>query len=179
MNIMKLPITDKFLWEIYNFIEKTEPIADFLLSNTYKKSKILLGDQNPVFEKYKKERGRKEFSRFIYYLKRKNCIKIENLKGKKAIILTNEGISKALKASFYLENNKKRKDGKWIMLMFDIPEKNRKARNMLKSILYNLGYKLLQQSVWITPYDVSEKTEQLLQLYSLDIYVKIFLIEKI
>lgn len=38
---------------------------------------------------------------------------------------------------------------------------------------------MFQQSVWITSYDVSEKTEKLMQLYSLDKYVKIFLIEKI
>ena len=65
------------------------------------------------------------------------------------------------------------------MLIFDIPTKHKKARILLRSILYNLGYKLFQKSVWITPYDVSEKTEKLLQLHSLDGYVKIFLIEEI
>ena len=176
---MKLLITDKFLWEVYNFIEKTKPITDFLLSNSYKKSKILLRDQNPVFEKYRKEKGREEFSRFIYYLKRNNCIKVENLRGKKGVILTKKGLNKALKASFKMENKNKRKDGKWIMIIFDIPKYNNKARNLLRSILYNLGYKILQQSVWITPYDVYEKTEKILQLNSLDKYVKIFFIEEI
>ena len=65
------------------------------------------------------------------------------------------------------------------MIIFDVPEKHRKSRNLLRSILSNLGYKLFQQSVWITPYDVSEKSETLLQMYSLDKYVKIFLIEEI
>ena len=65
------------------------------------------------------------------------------------------------------------------MLIFDMPARNRKARNLLRSILQNLGYKMFQQSVWITPYDVSEKTESYLQMYSLDRYVKIFLIEEI
>ena len=65
------------------------------------------------------------------------------------------------------------------MVMFDVPEKYRKSRNLLKRILINLGYKLLQQSVWVSPYDVSEKTEQLFQWHSLDQYVKIFIIEKV
>ena len=65
------------------------------------------------------------------------------------------------------------------MLIFDMPSKNRKKRDLMRSILINLGYKMFQQSVWITPYDVSEKTEKLLQLYSLDNYVKILLIEEI
>ena len=88
-------------------------------------------------------------------------------------------IDKVLKTSFDIEVNKKRKDGKWIMLMFDVPEKSRRSRRLLRSILHNLGYKIFQKSVWISPYDVSKKTEKLLQLYSLDKYVKIFLIEKV
>ncbi|MBI3631407.1 MAG: CRISPR-associated endonuclease Cas2 [Candidatus Staskawiczbacteria bacterium] len=65
------------------------------------------------------------------------------------------------------------------MIAFDIPQKHRKARELLRSILENLGYKMFQQSVWVTSYDVSEKTERLLQAYSLDNYVKIFLVEKL
>jgi DNA-binding transcriptional regulator PaaX len=105
--------------------------------------------------------------------------KIKSLENKRAIILTKEGISKALMASFTIEGAKKRMDGKWVMLMFDIPVTNKKARSLLKSILINLGYKLFQQSVWISPYDISEKTEKLLQFHSLDGYVKTFLIEKV
>ena len=63
------------------------------------------------------------------------------------------------------------------MVIFDIPQTHKKARNLLRSVLKNLGYKMFQQSVWVTPYDVSEKTETLLQHYSLDKYVKIFLTE--
>ena len=114
-----------------------------------------------------------------YYLKTNGYIKVKSLENKQAIILTKEGISKALKASFVLEKSGKRKDGKWIMLIFDVPVAHKQGRNLLKSILINLGYKLFQQSVWISPYDVSEKTEKLLQLYSLDDYVKIFIIEEI
>ena len=178
-NEMKIPITDKFLWEVYDFLEKNKNITDFVFGSSYKKAEILLGDQNPVILKYRKDKNRKEFSKLIYHLKKSNYIKVKNLENKKAIILTKEGLSKALKASFVMEGKKKRKDGKWIMLMFDIPQKNEKSRSLLKSILYNLGYKLFQQSVWVTPYDVSEKTEKLLQIYSLDKYVKILLVKEI
>ena len=84
-----------------------------------------------------------------------------------------------MKASFIIEGKKKRDDGKWAMLIFDVPEKYRKSRDLLRSVLHNLGYKMFQQSVWITPYDVSDKTEKLLQMYNLDEFVKIFLIEEI
>jgi CRISPR-associated endoribonuclease Cas2 len=175
---MKLPITDKFLWDVYDVISKT----GYVLGSTNRVPKLincLAGMENPVFKKYRNEKNKEKFAKLIYYLKRKNYIKVGNLKGKQAIILTKGGLSRALKASFVIEGKKKRKDGKWTMLIFDMPSKNKKARSLMRSVLINLGYKMLQQSVWVTPYDVSEKTESSLQFYLLDKYVKIFLIEEI
>lgn len=123
--------------------------------------------------------SREEFNKLIYYLKRKNYIKVKNLEGNKALILTKEGLDRALRASFLAEGRIKRKDRKWIMVIFDVPEKKKLSRELLRSILQNLGYKLYQQSVWVTPYDVSQKTENLLQMYNLDQFVKIFLIEQL
>jgi len=175
---MKLPITDQFLWDVYTIISKVGDILD-LVANPRAAYSYSPCFSNPIFKKYKHDKNNKKFARLIYYLKTNNYIKVENLKGKKAIILTKEGLDKALKASFIMEERKKRKDGKWIMLTFDIPEKHRKARDLLRSVLCNLGYKMFQQSVWITPYDIFDKTESALQFYSLDRYVKIFLIEEI
>ncbi len=175
---MKLPITDQFLWDLYTIIDKTGDILEFM-TKPPTMANWVSGPQNPIFDKYRKNRNKYAFRKLIYRLKSNNYIKVKNLEGKQAIILTKEGLNKALKASFVIEGKKKRKDGKWTMLIFDVPEKYRKSRHLLRSILQNLGYKLFQQSVWITPYDVSEKTEKLLQMYSLDDYVKIFLIEEI
>ena len=174
---MKISITDKFLWEIYNVMHEAGEILDFTLNP--RAVKFMPGPNNPIFKKYRKEKGAKEFSKLIYYLKTRNYIKVKNLESKKGIMLTKEGINKALKASFIIEGKQKRKDGRWIMVIFDIPEKWRKSRNLLRSILRNLGYKLFQQSVWITPYDVSEKTDRAMQMYNLDEFVKIFLIEEL
>lgn len=175
---MKLPITDQFLRDIYNVIYKTSNVTKVIFPTDLSMSHMLYGE-NPVFKKYRKDKSSRDFAKFIYYLKTKNYIKVKNLEGKNGIILTKEGIDKALKASFKMDEKEKRKDGKWTMLIFDMPSKNRKARTLMRSVLFNLGYKILQQSVWVTPYDVSEKTESLLQFYSLDRYVKIFLIEQI
>jgi len=176
---MKLSITDEFLWDMYTVLEGVGDIASFMLNAHPGKWKRLYGVQNPIFEKYRHDKGRVKFKKLIYYAKTKGYIRVKSLEGKKAIILTKEGLSKALKASFMIEGKKKREDGKWAMLIFDVPEKNRKSRDLLRSVLHNLGYKMFQQSVWVTPYDVSEKTEKLLQMYNLDEFVKIFLIEEI
>jgi len=176
---MKLPITDQFLWDLYYAIPSTEKVIDFILNPRATKIKFISDLGDPTFERYRKERGAKKFAKLIYYLKTKNYIRVKNLEGKRAIMLTKEGISKVLKASFIMEEKKRRKDGKWLMLAFDMPARNKKARELMRSILRDLEYKMFQQSIWITPYDVSEKTEKLLQFYSLDKYVRIFLIEEI
>lgn len=177
---MKIPITDQFLLDaVCPFLNVTDSVVDFLLSNKYRQINILFGNENPIIRKYRKDINQQRFSQLIYHLKKNNYIKVKSLENKKAIMLTKKGLSKVLKASFKIKSKKKREDKKWIMIIFDIPQKHEKARNLLRSILQNLGYKIFQHSVWVTPYDVSEKTEKLLQAYSLEKYVKIFLIEEL
>jgi hypothetical protein len=174
---MKLSITDKFLWDVYKFLNGAAEVAHFVFQRPTM-GNFLPGPKNPIYKKYRNDKNKRKFNNLIYYLKRKGYIETKNFKNKNAILLTKEGINKALRASFMLEAAKKRKDGKWIMIIFDMPQKHKKARSLLRSILINLGYKLFQQSAWISPYDISEKTEKLLQFHHLDSYTKIFLIEK-
>ena len=176
---MKIHITDQFLWDFYEFLERAGDVGHFIFRRRRTMHDIL--PENPIFRKYHKILTRQQFSRLIYHLKKNNWIKAKNLEGKEAIILTKKGINKAIKTSFKIEGQKKqkRKDGKWIMIIFDIPKNNWKARSLLRSILENLGYKMFQHSVWITPYDVYEKTEKTLQFYSLDRYIRIFLIQEL
>lgn len=175
---MKLSLTDKFLWDIYNLFSETGELMDSVFKRPTMYN-FLPGPKNPVFKKYRREIGAQEFSKLIYYLKKKGYIKVENLKNKKAILVTKDGISKVLKASFKIEGKKRRRDGKWIMIAFDIPQKRKKSRELLRSILISSGFKMFQQSVWICPYDISEKIEKTIQFHSLDAYVKIFLIEEV
>jgi hypothetical protein len=175
---MKIPISDAFLWDLYNFLDKTGDVLKFMTRRPTMYN-YLSGPKNPIFRKYQKDIGAKRFSKLVYYLKVNSYIEVSGLKGKEAILISKKGISKALKASFIINGKKKRSDGKWIMLTFDIPQKHKKARMLLRSILANLGYKMFQQSIWVCPYNVSNETEKLLQMHNLDRYVKIFLIEKL
>lgn len=177
---MRKFITDQFLLDmVYPFVDAAGDVTDFLLGGQYQRINMIFGNENPVFRKYKKDKRMKHFKQLVYYLKKNNYIKAKDLEGKRGIMLTKQGLDKALKASFKHQEKIKRKDGKWIMIAFDVPYKHVKARELLRSVLENLGYKIFQQSVWVTPYDVSEKTEKLLQYYALDRYVKVFLIEEL
>ncbi len=175
---MKPLFTDQFLWDAYSLLDGVGDIFAFIVNPHPGKWSRLSGDYNPIFEKYRKEGGIRKFNKLVQYAKTRGYIRVKGLKGNRAIMLTKEGLDRVLRASFKVDQKSKRKDGKWIMVAFDVPQKYKKSRNLLTSTLKNLGYKMFQQSVWVTPYDVSEKTEKSLQFYSLEKFVKVFLIEE-
>ncbi len=47
-------------------------------------------------------------------------------------------------------------DKKWRLLIFDIPEYRKSLREKLRKTLLSIGFKRLQDSVWIYPYDCED-----------------------
>jgi len=50
----------------------------------------------------------------------------------------------------------RRWDGRWRVLIFDIPEKRKPMRQKLRTMLRSSGFYLLQDSVWVYPYDCED-----------------------
>lgn len=50
----------------------------------------------------------------------------------------------------------RRWDGRWRVLVFDVPEKKRRERDVLRAMLRRLGFRYLQRSVWVYPFDCIE-----------------------
>jgi hypothetical protein len=173
---MKVFITDEILRDLFVFIQNASSSAGYIFAYPTMRNS-LPGPKNHIFEKYRKERGMKEFNKLIYYLKVKGYIRIKKLAGKNGLILTKEGIDRAIKASFKLDR-KRRTDGRWVMLIFDIPNRRKHDRLIIRSALQNLGFQIFQKSVWISPYDVSEKIEKFVQSHNMEDFVRIFLIEE-
>lgn len=57
----------------------------------------------------------------------------------------------------------KKWDGIWRLVSFDVPEKKAKLRKRLRNKLKELGFGMLQESLWVTPHDLGEKLEQFLE----------------
>lgn len=174
---MRLPITDKLLWNIYNFLEGLNDFHHNFTALSW--NDILYPEISKMRHKYGKKMSRKRFSRLVYYLKRNGYIKIKNLENKEGVLLTKKGDEKILKIKLKIKNKKIRADKKWQMIIFDIPEEKRFLRNILRQNLTILGYEMLQQSVWVSPFDVLKETEDLIRTHDLDPYIKLFLIEEI
>ena len=52
------------------------------------------------------------------------------------------------------------RDGVWKIVIFDIPEKNRSIRNILRQRLTLLGFKKWQNSIWVSPFAIEPAIEQ-------------------
>lgn len=65
------------------------------------------------------------------------------------IRLTDSGKDQALWAAMKTDDNNKW-DGRWRIVIWDIPEKRRGARDLLRAKLKGLGFKHWQKSVWAT-----------------------------
>ncbi len=56
----------------------------------------------------------------------------------------------------YKLNKPKKWDGKWRMIIFDIPEKKQKIRRQITNLFNQAGFRRLQDSVWVYPYDCED-----------------------
>ena len=98
----------------------------------------------------------------------------ENRDGEVEIILTKEGKKKAIKYQLDEMQIKKQEkwDGKWRMVVFDIPEKKKKAREALRNKLKDIGFKELQKSVFIHPYECEDEIDFILEVFEIRPYVR-------
>ncbi|HEY4482773.1 MAG TPA: hypothetical protein VI953_01210 [Candidatus Paceibacterota bacterium] len=58
-------------------------------------------------------------------------------------------------------------DGKWRVVMFDIKESYKGARDELRSILISLGFEKLQKSAWVHPYPCADVITLIKKKYDL------------
>ncbi len=95
------------------------------------------------------------------------------------IVLSSEG--KKLAARFDLENLKIKKqerwDGHWRIVLFDIPEPRKKARDAIRFHLKDMGLFEYQKSVFITPYPCTKELTFVAEFFHVRKYVR-FIVAK-
>ena len=70
-------------------------------------------------------------------------------------------------------------DRLWRLVMFDIPEKKRAFRNILRSHLKTIGFIELQKSAFIFPYPCEREISCLTELYNATSYVRVATLQTI
>ncbi|MEK7617196.1 MAG: hypothetical protein AAB414_04010 [Patescibacteria group bacterium] len=98
---------------------------------------------NPMLSR---ERLRKsELSRIMEALRKQGLVELLNDE-ELSFRLTDSGRDRALWKKMQIGDEKW--DGKWRLVIWDVPEKRRAARDLLRYKLKQLGFKQWQQSVW-------------------------------
>lgn len=94
--------------------------------------------------------------------------------GSLEIVLTKKGEKRALK--FQIDEIKIKKpeewDDKWRVVIFDIPEKKKKAREALRNKLKELGFKELQKSVFVLPYECEDEIDFIVEVFEIRRFVR-------
>lgn len=88
--------------------------------------------------------------------------------------LTSQGKEKILGEFALLKFWKQKWDKKWRLVFFDIEEKNRGQRDLLRAKLYELGFGQLQESVYLSPFPIEKEMEEFLAARGLS--QKVFLL---
>ena len=95
--------------------------------------------------------------------------------------ITKNGLARAL--TYQLDslkiNRPKKWDKKWRVVIFDIPEKYKKIREIFRMRLKQLELYPLQDSVYISPFPCFREIEFLRELYGISMKVEYLLVEKI
>ncbi|MEI8343867.1 MAG: hypothetical protein WCF93_02885 [Candidatus Moraniibacteriota bacterium] len=131
-----------------------------------------------------KDIDQRNFNRSIRTLSKEKLIEQHELPdGSFKMVLTVNGKKQAKILNFLGSaitfKKPKRWDGKWRVVLFDIPERDRIFRDILRQHLYDLKFRKLQHSVFVSPYPCEQSILELTAIYGAERYVRVITADKI
>jgi len=130
---------------------------------------------NKPFSSIEIKKLTQKYSKLCSELKQKKYL-LKKSNPKKCQFFLTKKTEKYLKTKYpHLYFNKQNWDKKLRLVIFDVQEINRFKRNQLRRLLKQLGFIMLQKSVWLSPYDQFETIKRWIEENKLQ--EKILLIE--
>ncbi len=125
--------------------------------------------------------NKQDLRKGVNNLYRSNLIrKKKNSDGSYTITLTDKGKIRAITYNFWKMNiERKNWDGKWRIVVFDIPEKIRGGRDALRWKIKKLGFCELQKSVFVFPYECKNEINFVVEFFNLKGYTYYGVLESI
>jgi len=112
------------------------------------------------------EINHKTISQSLSTLIRKKLIKRMTKEGRMEIAITEEG-KRRIYERIPTYKTTRPWDGYLYLVSYDIPNKHNNARNKLRLYLRRIGCALLQESLWVTPYNPHEIVEEFVNLHEI------------
>jgi len=145
---------------------------------------VILGDLiKYVLEVKRKKIEEGRLKNTIKDLERRDVLLIEEKKDKAYVYLQEKGRKKVVEYSLKLildfKRKKKKWDGRWFIVFFDVPEIQRNKRDYLRKFLKRLGFYPYQQSVYIFPYECGKEMAFIKKMIEGAKYISYIVAEKI
>ena len=99
------------------------------------------------------QKSYKEFYNTLYRLHSEGLIKKSGHQGAFKAEITSEGKTLLMRKTPH-------RDGVWKLVIFDIPEKHKYVRSVLRAKLKSLHFKKWQNSIWVSPYALDKEIEE-------------------
>ncbi len=156
---------------------KTKSIAAHILIFLCAAEDVLLTPSKPHlwdrrFAGYKTA----SLNRTIYRLKKYGLLEVFEDRGQKRMNLSSQGEIEA----FVLKSKVPDIgpwDGKWRLVLFDIPERSKIERDQLRRLLRMNDFKKFQASVYVSPYPLNRQAILYLKKTGLDKYIRIIRVD--
>jgi phenylacetic acid degradation operon negative regulatory protein len=146
-------------------IETGTSVSDFLASpSTF------------VWTGYRTNLNYNNFYKAIRQLREKGYLETPKDGRKILLKLTDKGKQELILKKLLEDKNW---DGKWRIVIFDIPEKHRKIRNVFRNQLRLWQFEQLQKSVWVGKKDVAQEIQKFVKDLNISDWVKIFEANKV
>ena len=134
------------------------------------------------FGKYKNKKEKQKLYNALNYLRQKKFVDIMEKPNGISVKIASKGYE-VLEFYESIEKMQIRQpkcwDRKFRIVIFDIPVKKQTARMAFIQKLKDLGFYMLQKSIWVHPYDCVNEIATLRKLFEIEAYVKIMKTEGI
>lgn len=177
---MRYPLSARLLILLAQYFDYRERVAS--VSNVMA---ALAGD--PRFHRHREWaenfiRHQDKLRQTVHDLKRRGYLqeKIFGQAKTKGFLLTPKGQARVFELTLSVGIKKvKLGHGQWLMIFFDIPETQKKQRDLLRRQMRIFGFEPLQKSVWATAYDVRREVREWLQYHRLEEHVKLLIVREL
>ena len=127
-----------------------------------------------------KDVNKTDLGRIVKRLEKQKMLTIKEKKGKTSIEITEKGKKRIVEYDFENINRKaKRRDGKWRVIIFDIPEGKKRSREALRSKLLQIGCVRWQDSVFVSAFPCKEEIDFLCHYLEISDYVTMAILDRI
>lgn len=171
--------TEKLLLIIANILDFTENAVSLNRFMAAQYTPQLHSYRNLVNHWFQNKERRKRIRKAFYNLVRIGYIRMVFYKRQHGFILTPKGEKKLLKLKLCNANKDKLPHDQWLMVFFDIPEKERQKRETFRKTLRIMGFEPLQKSIWVTRYNVLKELREVIKKQELKKYAKQLLVKEI